>query len=218
MKHYALRLSSLMLGLLVCGLGCYLCIEANIGLAPWDAFHTGVSILSGLSIGTACIIFSLIIATFDYFIGQKIGFGTLLNSIFVGLFIDMFTFMELVPPIDNFFHGVICLLAGLTLISIGSIFYIGAGIGCGPRDCLMVALCERFPAVPVGVIRAEIEGFALAIGYLCGAKVGFGTVIAVFGIGAIMQFVFKVAHFDLRAIVHEDFADTIAKIKTENAM
>ena len=66
------------------------------------------------------------------------------------------------------------LLLGQLSICIGSYFYIGASLGCGPRDALMVALGKRLPKVPIGIVRGVIEGTVLLIGWLLGAKVGIG--------------------------------------------
>ena len=68
--------------------------------------------------------------------------------------------------------GLAMLLIGQIIICIGSYFYIGASLGCGPRDALMVALGKRLPSVPIGAIRGLLEGTVLIIGWLLGAKVG----------------------------------------------
>ena len=47
-----------------------------------------------------------------------------------------------------------------------------------------------------------------------GAKVGIGTVIAVFGIGTIMEYTFRILHFNVKEVKHEDFADTIRRIRS----
>lgn len=110
--------------------------------------------------------------------------------------------------------GVAVLLAGTgSNMMSASYFYIGAGLGCGPRDALMVAMGKKLKKFPIGLVRGILEGTVLLIGWLLGAKVGIGTVIAVFGIGTIMEYTFKILHFDVRNIKHEDFADTVKRIR-----
>lgn len=101
------------------------------------------------------------------------------------------------------------LLLGQVSICIGSYFYIGASMGCGPRDALMVALGKRMPNVPIGITRGLIEGTVLLIGWLLGAKVGIGTVISVFGISFILETTFKLLHFDVTNVDHESVVDTV---------
>jgi uncharacterized membrane protein YczE len=83
-----------------------------------------------------------------------------------------------------------------------------AAFGCGPRDALFVALCRLMPKLPVGAVRILLEGSALFIGWMLGAKVGLGTVIAVFGIGIFIEIVFRVMKFDVTKVHHENLIDT----------
>ncbi len=208
MKKEIKRLVQLVFGLFLYGLGMYLCVQANVGLAPWDAFHWGVSHQLGVSMGTVAISTGLLIIIVDFFLGEQIGVGSVANAILVGVFLDWFTAMELLLPVTHFGLGLLVLMAGLTTIAIATYFYSSTALGCGPRDALMVALRRRFPHVSVGVIRGSIEGAVLVGGWLCGAKVGLGTVAAVFGIGVIVQVVFHVAHFEVTAVAHESLSDT----------
>ena len=73
----------------------------------------------------------------------------------------------------------------------------------------MVALGKRMPMVPIGAIRGLLEGTVLIIGWLLGAKVGIGTAIYVLGIGFVLQFTFKLLHFDVKNIEHESISDTV---------
>lgn len=213
MRTYIYRTTRLIFGLFLFSLGSFLIIQANIGLAPWEAFTVGVSIPTGLSFGSIVILSGLIILVVDVLLKEKIGFGTILNTILIGVFMDLIKWTGLIPMLHNFWAGLIMLLMGHVVISIASFFYIGAGLGCGPRDALMVALAKRLPRVPVGAVRGAIEGTVLLIGWLLGAKIGFGTVISVFGIGLILQATFRILHFPVKEIEHESVIDTVKNIR-----
>lgn len=208
LQSYVKRFARLIGGLSLYAVGIYFSIQANIGLAPWEAFSMGLSYLTNLSFGNVVLLTGVLIIVIDFFLGEKIGFGTILNAIFIGKFVDLIAYFDPIPQLQNFLGGVGLLLLGQVIIAFASFFYIGAALGCGPRDALMVALCKRFPKIPVGVIRASLEGSVLLVGWLLGAKVGLGTVIAVFGIGLIIQWVFRLLHFDVKIVQHENFADT----------
>jgi len=205
---YLKRFSGLIVGLFLYSVGIYLSIQANIGLAPWEAFSMGISILSGISFGDIVLLSGIVIIGIDFLLKEKIGFGTLLNAILIGKFVDFIAFFDPIPQMHGYFGGIAMLLLGQVLIALASYLYIGTGMGCGPRDALMVALCKRFAKAPIGVVRAALEGSVLLIGWLMGAKVGLGTVIAVFGIGFVMQWTFKLLRFDVKGVKHENFADT----------
>jgi uncharacterized membrane protein YczE len=209
MKGYSVRLVKLVFGLFLFALGSFLTIQANIGLASWEAFSMGIAYLTDQTYGNILIISGFVILVIDVALKEKIGFGTILNTILIGTFVDLIQAVDLIPQMNNFFSGVLMLLLGQLSICIGSYFYIGASLGCGPRDALMVALGKRLPKVPIGIVRGVIEGTVLLIGWLLGAKVGIGTVISVFGISFILEVTFNILHFDVRNIEHESIVDTV---------
>jgi uncharacterized membrane protein YczE len=55
--------------------------------------------------------------------------------------------------------------------------------------------------------------FALAVGWICGGKVGIGTIISVFFIGYVLQIVFKLVKFDATKIKNESLIETAKNIK-----
>jgi len=211
MNNYVKRTIRLIFGLFLYALGIFLSIQANIGLAPWEAFSMGGSYLTHLSYGNIVVITGFIIIAIDCVLKEKIGFGSILNAILIGKFVDLIQFFNIVPTMSNYWLGIIMLLLGQVVICVASYFYIGAALGCGPRDALMVALGKRMPKLPIGVIRGLIEGTVLFVGWLLGAKVGIGTVISVFGIGLILQFTFKLLRFDVKNIEHESVTDTFKR-------
>jgi uncharacterized membrane protein YczE len=208
-NNYVKRTIKLIFGLFFYALGSFFSIQANIGLAPWEAFSMGGAYLTHISYGNIVVISGFVIIAIDFALKEKIGFGTILNAILIGKFVDLIQFANIVPLMSNIWLGILMLLLGQFAICVGSYFYMSASLGCGPRDALMVALGKRMPKVPIGAIRGLIEGTVLIIGWLLGAKVGIGTVISVFGIGLILQFTFKLLRFDVKNIKHESVADTV---------
>lgn len=215
-NNYGKRTIKLIFGLFLYALGSFLSIQANIGLAPWEAFSMGWSYLTNVSYGNIVVISGFVILVIDYTLKEKIGFGTIINAILIGKFVDLIQYINIIPMMSNFWLGVLMILLGQVAICVGSYFYIGASLGCGPRDALMVALGKRMPKVPIGAIRGLIEGTVLLIGWLLGAKVGIGTIISVFGIGFILQLTFKLLHFEVKNIEHESVTDTVKAIHQVN--
>ncbi len=211
MPNYMLRFLRMFFGIAVYGSGVYMTIQANLGLSPWDALNMGVSNVTGFSFGDAGVAVGLVILVADVLLGEKIGFGTLVNTVMIGKMVDLFNYIELLPKMNGFLPGLALLLSGQVLICFGMFFYVGAALGSGPRDSLMVALNRKLRRVPVGVARGIVEGTALFLGWMLGAKVGIGTLIAVFGIGFIMQAVFSLVHFDPKAVLHENVMVTVNK-------
>ena len=214
MELYIKKTAKLIIGLFFYALGLVLCIHADIGLAPWDAFGIGINKVTGISYGNVSIITGiLILIGLVLLFKEKIGFATILNTILIGIFADFIIESKIIPYMSNFFSGLLMLITGQIIICISTYLYISVGLGAGPRDSLMVALGKKFPNVPIGIIRGSIEGTVLLIGWLLGAKVGLGTVIYVFGIGFILQTTFRLLNFDVKSIVHESVFDTVNVFK-----
>ncbi len=213
-KEYTERTIRLIFGLVLYGLGSYMSIQANVGLAPWDAFSMGISYKTGIMYGNVVVYTGFLIIIIDFLLKEKIGFGTIINAILIGKVVDLCNYLGLLPMLDNFAAGVAMLFAGQVVICLGSYFYIGAAMGCGPRDALMVAMGKRFSRLPIGLVRGILEGTVLLLGWLMGAKVGIGTIIAVFGIGTIMEYTFRILKFDVKGVRHENFADTVRRIRS----
>ena len=213
-KEYTGRTIRLIFGLVLYGLGSYMSIQANVGLAPWDAFSMGISYKTGIMYGNVVVYTGFLIIIIDFLLKEKIGFGTIINAILIGKVVDLCNYLGLLPMLDNFAAGVAMLFAGQVVICLGSYFYIGAAMGCGPRDALMVAMGKRFSRLPIGLVRGILGGTVLLLGWLMGAKVGIGTIIAVFGIGTIMEYTFRILKFDVKGVRHENFADTVRRIRS----
>ena len=145
----------------------------------------------------------------DSAMGERFGLGTILNAVLIGFGVDVLQYYHAVPLIENYWLGIIVMFLGQFSISLGTYFYISAGLGSGPRDSLMIGLKRRLPKVPIGMIRGLIEGSVLLAGWLLGAKVGLGTIIAAFGISTILQLTFNWLHFDAKSVQHEGIWQTL---------
>ena len=211
-KEYFKRLIRLIFGLFLYALGSYMTIQANVGLAPWECFQTGIMYKTGIMYGNIVVGVGVIIILIDFLLKEKIGVGTILNAMLIGKFVDLLNYIDLIPKLDNFPLGIGLLFAGEVVLCVGSFFYIGASMGAGPRDSMMVALGRRLNKLPIGVVRGILEATVLFLGWLMGAKVGIGTVIAVFGISTIMEYTFRILRFDVKGIKHENLVDTINRV------
>ncbi|MCL2209817.1 MAG: hypothetical protein FWC19_10060 [Treponema sp.] len=209
MKHFAVRLLNLMTGLIFYALGIVSTIKANVGYAPWDVFHVGLVNKTSLSLGVVSIIVGTLIVIIVTVLKEKFGLGTILNMVFIGIFIDII--FPHFPAAPNQIIGYIMLISGLFIISIGSYFYIKSAFGVGPRDNLMVVLARK-TKLPAGFCRFVIELLVTVIGWLLGGMVWIGTIISAIGIGFCIQLTFKIFKFDVTAVSHETLRDTFAVI------
>ena len=121
----------------------------------------------------------------------------------------------LVVLIDIIFKGRIgfgTLLNAILISWFSTILYMSAGLGCGPRDTLMVIIGNRFPKAPIGFIKFCMELIVMLIGVLLGAPFGLGTVLIMALQASIFQIACRVCRYDPRNHVHEDIFGTIRRI------
>ncbi len=214
MKKSFFKILRLFAGLFLYALGIVMTINANLGLAPWDVFHQGISIQTGITIGQAVIIIGVLLVILNIFLGERIGWGTVTNMLFIGLFIDFLMFNNIVPIFKNPVLGFIMMLFGQFIIGVASYHYISIGLGAGPRDALMVALTKKTNK-SVGTIRNFIEISVLIIGYFLGGYVGIGTFIMALTIGYLVQLAFKLYKFDVSDVKHRFIDEDIKWLKNK---
>ena len=186
-----LRGVSLLVGLFLFALGIVLQLQSDLGLSPWDVLNQGISDLTSLSFGTANIVVALVVLAVAWALGARIGVGTVANAVLIGLFVDGLLRLDAIDSLTG--HGlgvrIALLVAGIAIIALGSGFYLGAALGAGPRDSLMIVTARR-TGVRIGVTRAVFEIGAAAVGFALGGTLGIGTVAFAFGIGPAVELAF----------------------------
>ena len=167
------------------GVGISLNYLANLGLGPWGVFHDGLSKTIGITYGRTIIITGVAVMLLWIPLKQKPGMGTLIDIFLVGLVAD--TIILYFEFSENIFLSLILILLGIISIGTGTAIYVGADLGVGPRDGIMVGL--ETLGIKIGTARNLIELIAFLTGWLLGGLVGYVTILFVVGIGPVVQFV-----------------------------
>ena len=156
---------------------------AGLGVDPWDVLHQGLSRRLGLGVGTWALIVGGLVLALWIPLRQRPGFGTLSNALIIGPIIDLA--LILIPAPHAPLVRWVVMLAGVLLNGVATGAYIGAGLGPGPRDGLMVGVAGRGHSIRV--VRTTIELTVLVSGWLLGGTVGIGTVVYALGIGPLVH-------------------------------
>lgn len=177
------------IGFAIFGLSIALMIRSHLGTTPWAVLEVALSQLTGIRPGRMSILVGAIVLMGALALREKIGWGTLSNILFIGLWEDMFLFY--IPPIeDRLLLQSVMLLSAILMMGIATAIYIGVHAGAGPRDSLMLAF-HRTTRISIRLGRAIIEIIVVAIGWFLGGPLGFGTVIFALLIGPSVQWGFK---------------------------
>ncbi|MGT2832733.1 hypothetical protein [Streptococcus halotolerans] len=115
----------------------------------------------------------------------KLGIGTVLNMIIIAWVLGMVVAMVDGPKL--LISRIVLTILGIFLVGLASAIYLTCHMGAGPRDGLMVGLCQM-TGWRVSVVRTGIEAAVSLLGWLLGGTLGIGTVLFAVGVGWAMQF------------------------------
>lgn len=212
-RPYGLRLlHAAITGQVLTALGVVCMLQANIGLEPWSVLQQGMSDTFDITFGTANVIVGVTTIFLALMLGESIGIGTLFCVFFVGMIIDLILWLDIIPLQTTLLGGIPMLILGLELLTLGTYFYMREGLGQGSRDALMVALSKKTGRTS-GFCRSAVEALAILSGWLLGGQVGIGTVIAMVGIGALIDLNFHLLRFDPTGIHQETLTETWRRMK-----
>ncbi|MGM0421270.1 MAG: YczE/YyaS/YitT family protein [Bacillota bacterium] len=184
------RIIIILVGIFLISTGIYLFMNSQLGLTPFTVLIDGLTAATGLTFGQTTIMFNLtVIAIFLIFTDKKFGPGTVLNAVFVGLFLDglMLVFGSLSP--EFFLTRISLLFAAIISLGSGIAIYVSVGMGEGPIEAVMMFLQEKTD-LSLKSIRVSMDLSFGTLGYLLGSSLGIGTVIAAMAIGPVTQGVF----------------------------
>lgn len=184
LERGARRITQLIIGLFLFGIGISFMVRGDLGTAPWDVLALGLINHLPLSFGTMTVVVSGIVLLCWIPLREKFGVGTLLNALLIGPAADLG--LWLIPESTHLGWRILYLFVGLLLVGLATGLYIGARFGSGPRDGLMTGL-HRVTHLPIWVVRTGLEVTVVVLGWLLGGTVGIGTLLFAFGIGPLCQ-------------------------------
>ncbi|CAB4701571.1 MAG: hypothetical protein F2667_05100 [Actinobacteria bacterium] len=180
----ARRLPQLYVGLVLYGVSLAMMLRGDLGLAPWDVLHSGVTRHVPLDIGQVLIVVSFVVLVLWIPLREMPGIGTISNAVVIGLAADVT--LALLDTPSPLAARVALMLGGIVLCALATACYIGAQLGRGPRDGLMTGLHRR-TGLSLRLVRTGLEVAVVVIGLLLGGHLGIGTVLFALSIGPLTQ-------------------------------
>ena len=216
-KGYAKRIFIVTFGLLLAAYGVGLTVTAELGVSPWDVFSQGVALkLSAVTgkeimMGTITQITAALVILVDVALKEKIGVATIIDTCIFGGALNFFLKHNMLPYPETFAVRFIFMLIGYITWGLGIYIYMKPALGAGPKDALFVIFAKR--KIPVAIAKNSIEAVVFVIGWILGGTIGIGTVVAVFAMGYIIEFWFKVFKFDVTAVKNESIFETVKNFR-----
>src|SRR5690625_2935006 len=178
-------------GLMDCSLVLSLAIKVDyLGFHSWDVLNVSLFEQLGLSIGAWSIIVGATLIVIAFILDKSyIKIGTFLNAMIMGVMIDFFLSIGIIPEATYTWMDVVIIITGIVLLGIGGGLYNAAKIGAGPRDGFMLSIADK-TGLSVGLVRIITELVVLLIAWLIGGTIFIFTFIFTFIQSPIFQFVY----------------------------
>ncbi|WP_047979751.1 YczE/YyaS/YitT family protein [Ornithinibacillus contaminans] len=162
----------------------------HLGIHPWDVLNVALYDKLGLSIGSWAIIISILLIIVSWILDKSyIKLGTFLNAILVGVFVDFFLWMDVLPTASHTWTDILVMIVAIILMGFGGGLYNAAEIGSGPRDGFMLSISDK-TGISIGRIRIIVETVVLLIGLALGGPVFVVTFIFTFIQSPVFAFTF----------------------------
>ena len=189
-RRFAYDFLVIQIGFLLFGLSIDVIVQASLGLDSWDVLQMALTYHFPITLGQSSIGVAFLIVLVDIILKEPLGWGTIANMIFIGVWVDILR--PYVPSVPHLFVIQIgYLLLGTLIMGFATAVYVGVDAGAGPRDTLMLAL-SRLGKTSLRVARTCLEVTVVALGWLFGGPVWLGTLVAAIAIGPAVQLGFKV--------------------------
>ena len=188
-KRFAHDFLVIQFGFVLFGLSIDMMVRSNLGLGPWDVLHMALTYHLPITLGEASIGVAFVVVLLDVILKEPLGWGTIANMIFIGIWIDILKpFVPSVPSV--FWIQIAYLLLGTMVMGFATAIYVGVNVGAGPRDSLMLGL-SRSRKMSLRRARTILEASAVVVGWLLGGPAWLGTLISALAIGPAVQLAFR---------------------------
>jgi uncharacterized protein len=180
-------------GLILFSYGIAVAIKVKyLGIHPWDVLNIALYDKFGLTIGTWNVIFGIMLVLVTLLIDRTyVNIGTFINALMVGLMVDFFLWLDVLPQASTLMFDVLVLLLAIVIMGIGGGMYNAARIGSGPRDGFMLAISVKL-GYSISRVRMIVESIVLVVALLLGGPVFIFTFIYTFIQSPIFQAAYKV--------------------------
>ena len=188
------RLTTLFIGNTLAALCIAMVINSGLGCFAVTSTNLAIANFFNISLGTAGMLFELAMLLFATYKGEGIGVTSIVNAIYGSYVLDFFRMLLPTHP---------ALVVGLLVLPVGWALMGKAGLGDTGSNIVMNALMKQ-TGKSVGFIRTIEECLFMLIGFI-GARqyVTWFTVVLSFGLGYLLQFVYKLIKYEPTKINHK---------------
>ena len=177
-RYTPARLSLLLAGCVVLGIGVGLLLTADLGSDGYSTLVNGISRTTGVSFVLCNIVVSAGFLLLAAVRGLLPDVGTVVQILVVGFTVSIMIDALEIP--DGLTSRSIYLVVAFPVLALGIAAYLGSNLGAGPAEAAALAWD---PPVPFKWSYSCVQGGGAILGWLLGAAIGPGTLAVVFLLG-----------------------------------
>lgn len=183
MNNIIQRLIIVCIGTIVAGFGVQFIVAANLGSDSVSTLILGLLQHTSIPFGRWSQLLSLIflLSTFVYK-REILGIGSIINTLLFGEAISFLANFIQFETGRSFGLNFSYLIAGFTLMALGTAIYLRADLGAGPVEGIMFCLCDKLK-FSLKYSRIAIDFTIVFSGFILGGSLGVGTLFAIFALG-----------------------------------
>lgn len=187
----AIRILVVVFGLATASAGIALYMKSGLGMDAFSVFCGGLAKVLHLSFGRSLqICLLMLIAVIAAVDRRLLGIGTLMHAFLMGIFIDTYNKLRLIPAPSTQLGALSYVAIGVVLVGAGLAIYIKAGLGSGAYDALMLLIHTRLHG-EIRWIKTGLD-FVLAVaGFALGGPLGIATLASILFTGPVIQLSMK---------------------------
>ena len=193
--------ASLLVGSSLIGIAVNMMVAADLGLAPYDVFSSGIGNLTGLRLGQAGWLVASVLFAAAGLLGQR---PTLWSVVYIfanGIAIDLTSGLLNAPT--SYGGRLLMVAAAIVVMAFGINFVLHAGVTGGPFELLMRAGASR--EIDPTKIRYALDVGILLAGIAIGGPLGIATVTYAATMGLIFA--------TMRTVLEDHRAGRIARLQ-----
>lgn len=182
------RFTALISSVACIALGVNLFLLSRLGSDPLTVLQQGLHMTLGITVGQASILYNGIVMLLAVlFARNRLGIGTVVYIVLVGILIDAFTLLFGRWIILNLAIRSISLIAGQIAVTLGFALLIDLDLGTNGLDALLLAIEEKTD-ISYQMIKTAADILYTVFGLLMGGVAGVGTVVSMLSSGGLISF------------------------------
>lgn len=188
------RLLRLVASWILVAIGVPMLIRAELGVAPFDVFNTGVNHTTGWSLGVCFIVDAMIFFAIGSVLGARPGWGSVIGTTVIGPLVNVV--LDHIPEQHRMVPRLGLLIGGTLILAVAICLVVTTELGAGPTEVVMLGLIRR----GMGIVPARwiSDGTPLVVGTLLGGAIGPGTLTFAVCMGPMVKFGLRRLNYEPR--------------------